>query len=172
MRGTNQRVAVLSLTFVAALVLPVTAASADGTAPGRAIFPSVRSQTTLAQAPPALLSAVEHSLAPSLARQELTAPTARRFGNSLALSGTTALIGALYTNHGAGAVYVLAETGGVWSQEAELTASDAAPDAVFGSSVALSGTTALIGAENADGGRGEAYIFTGAVHGNNWVMVR
>jgi hypothetical protein len=41
---------------------------------------------------------------------------------------------------------VFVETGGTWSQQAELTASDGAAYDNFGSSVAVSGSTAVVGA--------------------------
>lgn len=51
---------------------------------------------------------------------------------------------------------------GTWSQTAELTASDAAQDDTFGSSVALSasGSTALVGAYGHHRDAGAAYVFT------------
>ena len=49
-----------------------------------------------------------------------------------------------------------------YSQQAELTASGAAPDDGFGDSVALSasGSTALAGAPARNPGTGAAYVFT------------
>jgi hypothetical protein len=101
---------------------------------------------------------------------ELTArdgATGDNFGWALSLAGSTALIGALWhgtdKDPGRGAAYVFSESGGVWSQRAELTASDAAPGDNFGSSVSLSGRTALVGAYGHATGhqaeRGAAYIF-------------
>jgi len=78
------------------------------------------------------------------------------FGCSVALSGDTALIGAWSKDVGgntyAGAAYVFTRSGTSWSQQAELTASDAAADDHFGHSVALSGDTALVGAWSKDVG--------------------
>jgi nucleoside-specific outer membrane channel protein Tsx len=82
------------------------------------------------------------------------------FGVSVALSGTTALVGAWGHNTNTGAAYVFSESGGVWSQQAELTASDGAQGDLFGSSVAVSGTTALIGAYNRNNQTGAAYVFS------------
>jgi len=92
-------------------------------------------------------------------QQELTASDTAsndQFGSPVALSGdgNTALIGAHNkTVNGsccAGAAYVFVRPSGgaTWSQQQELTASDAAGSDGFGSSVALSddGNTALIGA--------------------------
>ena len=94
------------------------------------------------------------------------------FGWSVALSsdGSTALVGApkktvgVQSNHGE--VYVFTNSSGVWSQTAELTASDGAAGDEFGWSVALSGdgTTALVGADaksiSGHGDQGAAYVFT------------
>jgi len=90
------------------------------------------------------------------------------FGYSVALSGTTVVIGALNKtvngNAKQGAAYVYTESGGTWSQQAELTAANGGVNDIFGLSVALSGTTAVIGAPYK--GQGAAYVFTGS--GANW----
>ncbi len=71
-------------------------------------------------------------------------------GWSVALSGDTALVGAYFDDNAggtnAGSAYVFTRTGGVWTQQAKLTASDAAVGDIFGVSVALSGDTAVVGA--------------------------
>src|SRR5207244_2622086 len=77
---------------------------------------------------------------------------------SVAVSGDTALVGAYGDNHGS--VYVFTRAGGVWTQQAKLTASDGAVGDVFGYNVALSGDTALVGARNANAQQGAAYVFT------------
>ena len=95
------------------------------------------------------------------------------FGWSVSLSGDTALAGASGDSDAgdcSGSAYVFARTGTVWSQEAKLTASDAAEWDFFGWSVSLSGITALVGAFEDDlGGRtdcGSAYVFVRA--GTTW----
>ncbi len=55
-----------------------------------------------------------------------------------------------------GSVYVFTRTGGVWTQQAELTASDAAADQWFGAAVAMTDDTAVIGASFGN----SAYVFT------------
>ena len=92
----------------------------------------------------------------------------------MALSGDTALVGAPYKTvagrYQAGAAYVFTRTGTIWSQQAELTASDGAAGDGFGTSVALSGDTALVGAPGKTvGGQiaaGAAYVFSGT--GTSW----
>ena len=89
------------------------------------------------------------------------------FGFSVALSGDTAVVGVFSDNHlganAAGSAYVFQRSGTSWSEQAKLTASDAAPRNRFGYSVALSGDTAVVGAYLDDhaGGMdaGSAYVF-------------
>ena len=69
-----------------------------------------------------------------------------RFGISVALSGDTALVGAYTDDDGgtdSGSAYVFVRSGTTWSEQAKLTASDAAAQDHFGNSVELSGDTAL-----------------------------
>jgi hypothetical protein len=90
-----------------------------------------------------------------------------RFGNSVALAGDTALVGAYQDDTAggadAGSAYVFVRNGTAWSQQAKLTAADGAPGDLFGQSVALSGDTALVGAyldDTAAGtDAGSAYVF-------------
>jgi hypothetical protein len=86
------------------------------------------------------------------------------FGTSISLSanGHTALIGAFQQDTGRGGAYVFQESGGQWTQQAELTASVRTAHDLFGVTVALSanGTEALIGADGTATGKGAAYIFT------------
>lgn len=88
------------------------------------------------------------------------------FGESVAVLGTLALVGAPKHDAAgtdAGAVYVYTSSGGVWSQTGKLTASDATADAWFGYKVAvLSSTKVLVGAP----GAGKLYTFT--LSGGTW----
>jgi hypothetical protein len=81
------------------------------------------------------------------------------FGESVAISGTTAMVGAFGKNSYSGAAYVFARSGTSWPQQAELSASNGALDAEFGFSVAVSGTTAVVGANHGNSARGAAYVF-------------
>jgi len=98
------------------------------------------------------------------------------FGNSVALSGDTALVGAEYDHVGAnsdqGSVYVFTRSGTTWTQQGKLTASDGAAGDYFGISVALSGDTALVGAYldnvGANMWQGSAYVFTRS--GTTWTQ--
>jgi hypothetical protein len=113
-------------------------------------------------------------------QQKLTAPDAAagdQFGNAVALSGETALIGAWGDDNahgaGAGSAYVFLRSGTTWSLQQQLTASDGATDDVFGSAVALEGDTAVVGAQYDDtlrGASGSAYVFTRS--GTAWSLQR
>ncbi|MDO8749562.1 MAG: prepilin-type N-terminal cleavage/methylation domain-containing protein [Dehalococcoidia bacterium] len=89
------------------------------------------------------------------------------FGLSVAISGDTAVVGAngadVGGNTAQGSAYVYVRSGGAWSQQAKLTASDGAARDEFGLSVAISGDTAVVGAYSADvgsnGNQGSAYVF-------------
>jgi len=97
----------------------------------------------------------------------------RSFGSSLDLSGDTLVVGSTATDHSgldnAGAAYVFTESGGVWSEQQRLVASDPAGGDNFGTA-ALEGDTILVGALNADvqgvENSGAAYLFTRS--GGTW----
>ena len=93
-----------------------------------------------------------------------------RFGESVSVSGHTAVIGAFLedggggtpSNSNQGAAYVFVRSGGVWTEEAKLTTSDAAASDFFGRSVSVSGDTAVIGADGDNVGfvePGSAYVW-------------
>ena len=96
------------------------------------------------------------------------------FGYSVAIDGGTAVVGAYHRTVGSnsqqGAVYVFVQSGTTWTQQAELTSSDGAANDNFGSSVAVSGGTAVIGAYNRGVGgnssQGAAYVFVQS--GTSW----
>lgn len=82
------------------------------------------------------------------------------FGWSVAVSGTTALIGAYGHQASAGRAYVFSETGSSWKQVAILKGSNTVAGDQFGSAVAMSGTTAVVAATARAGAAGRAYVFT------------
>lgn len=86
------------------------------------------------------------------------------FGNSIALTATTAVIGALYdddlgTRSGSG--YAFRWNGSSWSEEEKLVPSGAGPQTRIGKAVAVAGDTVLLGAEDGPAGAnaGSAYAF-------------
>jgi hypothetical protein len=84
------------------------------------------------------------------------------FGYASALSGSTLLVGSWGANPGGvdtqGAAYIFTESGGTWTQTQELVSDDGGQGDKFGHSVALEGTTALIGADG-NGNQGSVYAF-------------
>jgi len=88
------------------------------------------------------------------------------FGNSVTAADDIAVVGANSNDDAgtsSGSAYVFTRSGALWTEKAKLTASDAASDDFFGGSVALSGSTAVVGARRDDhaGGTnaGSAYVF-------------
>ncbi|HNJ42329.1 MAG TPA: hypothetical protein PKZ53_17710, partial [Acidobacteriota bacterium] len=103
-------------------------------------------------------------------QQQLTASDGAandRFGNSVAISGETVVVGAQLDDIGAntdqGSVYVFVRIGTIWTEQQKLTASDGAPDDLFGGAVAISGETIVVGVNSADIGansdQGSASVF-------------
>jgi hypothetical protein len=99
----------------------------------------------------------------------LKAPNAEasdRFGTSIAVSGDTVVVGAVYedssqttitngtsasadnTAANSGAAYVFTRSGSTWSQQAYLKAPNAEANDFFGWNVAVSGDTVVVGAQN------------------------
>jgi FG-GAP repeat len=112
-----------------------------------------------------------------------------RFGESVAVSGETIVVGALFEDSGSvgpgspqnnnsgvdsGAAYVFTRSGVVWSQQAYFKSSNSQVGDQFGGSVAISGETIVVGAEEEDSSTlgvgstpnesarrsGAAYVFT------------
>jgi FG-GAP repeat/IPT/TIG domain len=105
------------------------------------------------------------------------------FGTAVAISGDTVVVGAIGEDSNAtgvdgdaannsaawsGAAYVFLRSSGAWSQQAYLKAQDTAANDFFGTAVAVSWDTAIIGADNKLGdplvpstyAEGAAYVFT------------
>lgn len=113
--------------------------------------------------------------------QRLTATDAARadhFGNSVSISGDVAVVGArtdgCQVGDWCGSVYVFRFNGTRWTEEQKLTATDAAPDDMFGTSVSVIGDMTVIGASRdacSVGWHslecGSAYIYR--FNGTSWV---
>ena len=89
------------------------------------------------------------------------------FGFSVAIDGDTAVVGAQFDNStvvNSGAAYVFVRgTGGEWTPQARLTASDPMDGDRFGVAVDVSGDTVVVGARQDDDrglNSGSAYVFT------------
>lgn len=89
-----------------------------------------------------------------------------RFGQSVALSGDTLVVGAYYDDdHGSrsGSAYVFHFDGSRWTQQRKLTPSDGAAGDRFARSVSISGNTIIMGAygnDDAGSQSGSAYVFS------------
>lgn len=96
------------------------------------------------------------------------------FGGSIAMSGDTAFVGASGKQVAGqvwqGQVYVYVRSGGTWTEQQKLIASDGAGGDGFGQALALSDDTAVIGAPNKQLGIrkdcGQVYIYGRS--GNTW----
>lgn len=111
--------------------------------------------------------------AADFSQTKLTANDATKgdlFGWSVAISDTTAIVGAQWKDNKQGAAYIYDTATGL--QTAKLTANDAVDNRRFGASVAISGTTAIVGAKGEDSTvtvPGGVYVFdtaTGALTAN------
>ena len=151
---TGRRTLATALLLAAALVIYLAAATAADTAPGGG--------------PPPELSRPAPALSLPIALQvQLTAldgAVGDYFGQAVAVSGDTAVVGAGWADVDGkadqGSAYVFVRTGTTWSQQAKLTSGDGAAGQNFGYSVAIAGDTVAIGARDA------AYVFVRA--GTTW----
>ena len=101
-------------------------------------------------------------------RQKITSTprgVGAQFGNAVAISGNTMVVGARYdstTASQAGAAYIYIMSGGIWTQQAVLLAPDGSVADKFGYSVAISTDTIIVGAFNDDSPQsnaGSAYVY-------------
>ena len=96
------------------------------------------------------------------------------FGESVAISGNTAVVGAPGDDTPAGAdagsAYVFFRTGSTWTEQQKLTASDAAAGDRFGSSVAIDGDTVVVGApdDNVAGQTAQGSVYAFLRSGVTW----
>ena len=84
------------------------------------------------------------------------------FGLSVAISGNTVVVGARYADENfmgdQGAAYVFVRSGGIWTEEQKITDGDGMPQDRFGTSVALSVDTLVVGVDPVVR-QGAAYVF-------------
>lgn len=81
------------------------------------------------------------------------------FGSSIAISGSTLLVGDPAKNGFKGKAYLFEKTGNTWQQIQQLLGSDLTNGANFGVSVAMSENRAVVGAPSNDRRRGNVYVF-------------
>jgi len=92
---------------------------------------------------------------PSETKKTASVPAANdQFGHSVAISVDTIVVGApkddTAAGMDAGSAYVFVHSNGQWSQQATISPPDAVANDQFGSSVAISGDTIVVGALGAD----------------------
>jgi len=108
-------------------------------------------------------SSLDEAIASTLRQRAKLSPPASSlyFGQAVSLSGNRALVGAEHGSDGStGSAFVFVQSGGTWTLEAELKASDEVMSDDFGIAVSLSGTRALVGADNSGHSlSGAAYTF-------------
>ncbi|MHC4132552.1 MAG: FG-GAP repeat protein [Planctomycetota bacterium] len=87
------------------------------------------------------------------------------FSRSVSVSGNYAIVGSVLDDDNgtsSGSAYIFERDGTSWSEQAKLTATDAAAGDYFGTSVSISGAHAIVGAYTDDdngSGSGSAYMF-------------
>ena len=82
-----------------------------------------------------------------------------KFGNSVAISGTNAVVGSIDASSNHGAVFFYSLVAGVWSSSGDFTDPGSSTDN-FGNSVAISGTNAVVGAIGASSNHGAVYFYS------------
>lgn len=160
------------MTLGGVLLLGLLSQAGHPTAAAHALAQTAGSCVPTASLPAGLTSVTQalflHTTAPAVTWSQQAQITATdgasggNFGVSVAISGTTAVVGAKHeigTGVNTGAAYVFVRGTGGWTQQAVLTASDGAPNDQFGFSLALSGSTAVVGAWNTTSSAGVAYVF-------------
>ena len=94
------------------------------------------------------------------------------FGKSVAISGDYAIVGADGDDDkgsASGSAYMFHFNGTTWGEQRKLIASDGKPDDRFGSAVAISGNSALVGAYGSNcANSGSAYTFH--FDGTDWLQ--
>ena len=89
-----------------------------------------------------------------------------RFGSSISLSGDTVVVGSPNDDFGRGAVRVFVRSGGVWTLQQTLAASNPPTNSGgFGSAVSVSGNTLAVGipGDNLDSGSVRVFVRSGGV---------
>ena len=91
------------------------------------------------------------------------------YGTSADVDGNFVVVGSPYSDQGGvdrGAAYVYELVGGIWTNEVKLAPNDVEDSKRFGVSVAISGSTIVVGAEWDSTNEGAAYIFE--YDGTSW----
>ncbi|MBS0197740.1 MAG: hypothetical protein JSR77_13375 [Planctomycetes bacterium] len=93
-----------------------------------------------------------------------------RFALSVAIDGTTAVVGSEFENNGRGAAYVYTRSGTTWTLQQRIAGPGLS--GLFGSAVSLDGDHMIVGAylddSNVDAGTGAAYVYERV--GTTWTL--
>ncbi len=109
-------------------------------------------------------------VAPFIQKLKLTASDGSSndiFGQSVALEGDVAVVGAPNKNTRRGKAYIFVRSGNTWNEQQILAPNDLAIDSFFGTSVAIEDDTIVVGAYG-NGVAGAVYVFVRS--GNNWTQ--
>ncbi|HET6546125.1 MAG TPA: hypothetical protein VFG55_05195 [Rhodanobacteraceae bacterium] len=159
---------------IAAAAAPVSQQIVDATlGVGSARTSSALAKPAKTRAPAVSGKRVQAANGPAWQEQKVVASDGRtldQFGWSVAVQGDTALVGA-HTCFCVGSapdrsVYVYTDTAGTWTRTQKISADDAPPDAGYGWSVALDGSTAVVGAVSS----GVVYVYTRS--GGTWTQTQ
>jgi FG-GAP repeat len=90
------------------------------------------------------------------------------FGGAVGYAGSTIVVGASGTNNDVGAAYVYAGSGSTWTLQGTLNDPDARPNDSFGTSVAVAGSSILVGAPGVGDLAGAAYVY--GLSGSLWLF--
>jgi hypothetical protein len=90
-----------------------------------------------------------------------------KFGNSVSIDGSYAIVGAYEDNNFTGSAYIFKRNGLIWIEEQKLTASDGEIGDHFGCSVSIYENLVIVGASCDDICTGSAYIFKR--NGSTWI---
>lgn len=91
---------------------------------------------------------------------EVTSPVSPdNLGTSVSISGNSIIAGAAGRSGGRGSAFIFTLVSGKWMQQSELFPSDGIAGDHFGSSVSISGNTAVVGAPDKNSAKGAFYIY-------------
>ena len=87
------------------------------------------------------------------------------FGGAVGIAGSDILVGEPNNSMRSGLVYVYRKGQGGWVERAKIAASDAFNGDGFGASLAIDGSSMIVGAMRQNDGKGAAYVFTRGQNG-------
>jgi hypothetical protein len=85
-----------------------------------------------------------------------------QFGYSVALDGSSALIGSIGNQFARGAVYAFSRTDGIWQQAQKIMPDESSSGDQFGNAISMLGSKAVVGAQASvtDSGKGRAFVLS------------